>query len=274
MGNLIDIINKNQALRKLYDYLELGLNTLWQNNLLSHLKSFKVEGDVLTKEYIQRFILQVKDDMSSNNYSRRDVFEMSNVLSIYGQTAIAVQSEIVSDKDIEPSWAAKYFDCIKNISNQEMQTLWSKILLQELKQPNTYFIRTLDVFQRADKFEIDWFFEITKFVFDKACVPEFILTDNKFYQFNKFQTLVDAGFVNASLGTLSYPETATIRLVSADMKIDILNPPFGISIYTLTDAGTQIFDLNCGGATDEYIEKLKEVIENGNRAKVLSVNRK
>ena len=274
MCNLIDIINNNQTLRKWYDYLELGLNTVWRNILLPHLKSLEVDGDVLTKEYIQRLLQQVTDDMLSHNCSRRDIVEMSNVLSIYGQTAITIQSEIVSDKEIDTSWAAKFFDCIKNISNHELQTLWSKILLQELKQPNTYFMRTLEVFHRADKFEIEWFFEITKFVFDKACVPEFILTGNKFYQFNKFQTLVDAGFMNASLGTLSYSETVTIKLVSVDMKIDILKPPFGINIYSLTDAGSQIFDLNCEVAKDEYIDKLKEVIENGDRAKVLSIDRK
>lgn len=274
MISLFELVKNNQALNQLSLYFEYGINTNMQQILLPYLKSFQIDNEVLTKEDVQEVSQQLIKDMSIHNCSRRDIGEMANIVSVYGQTAVYVQSLHVPKNEIDPGWAASFFDCAKSISNPELQSLWSKILVQELNQPNTFFKRTLDVFHSADKFEIDWFFEISKFVFDKACVPEFILTNSKFYQFNKFQTLIDAGFVNASLGSLSYPKDETIHLVSADIIIEILKPPFILSIYTLTDAGNQIFDLNCEATTDEYIAKLKEVIEINNRAKVVSVERK
>lgn len=274
MARLIDVINNNKSLSLVYRYLELGFHTIDANVVQNCLNTFQIDGEILTLEALSEFRKYATEEMANRQYSKRDIAEINNIVTIYGSASISVQSDTIPDNSLDFDWAVCFFDFAKNIYNHELQPLWSKIFELELRKPKSFFKRTLDVFYRADKFEIDWFFEITKFVFDKACVPEFILTDNRFYQFNKFQTLVDAGFVNASLGTLSYPEAATIRLVSADMKIDILKPPFGISIYTLTDAGTQIFDLNSECTTDDYINKFKEVVENGNRAKVVSIDRK
>lgn len=214
------------------------------------------------------------DEMSKQQYSIRDIAEMSNLLTVYGEASISVQSEVLPENDIDIDWAVSFYDFARNIYNKDLQPLWSKILELELRKPNSFFKRTLDVFYRADKFELDWFFQVTQFVFDKSCIPEFILTDNKFYPFNKFQTLIDAGFVNASLGGLSYPESVTMHLTSVDVNIEIIKPPFGFSIYTLTDAGTQLLDLHQEPNSDEYLTKLKESIEKSNNAKVSSVVRK
>lgn len=274
MSSFFDFINNNQALQILLGFMELGLNTERLNILLPHFKTFDLCDDVFTKEHVYQFKREVEDDMLAHGYSRRDVMEIGNTLSICGIAAVSIQSDPVLRNDVDMSWVARYFDYIKNINDEELQPLWSKILVQEIKKQNSYYKRTLDVFYKADKFEIDWFFEITKYVFDKSCVPEFILSNNRFYPFNRFQTLIDAGFVNASRGSLSYPGEVIMQLTSVDIKIEIPKPPFGFSIYTLTDAGSQLFDLQPEAASEEYISKLKEVIERGNLAKVVAIERK
>lgn len=274
MAQLIDVINNNKSLRLVYHYLELGFHTTDANVVKSCLNSFQIDGETLTQNMLLEFRKYVTEEMVKRQYSKRDIGEMDNIVTIYGAASISVQSELFPDNSIDSAWAVSFYDFAKNIYNQDIQPLWSKILELEIRKPQSFFKRTLDVFYRADKFELDWFFEITQFVFDKACVPEFILTDNKFYPFNKFQTLIDAGFVNASLGGLSYPESVTMHLTSVDVNIEIIKPPFGFSIYTLTDAGTQLFDLQPKPNLEEYLTKLKESIEKSNIAKVSSIVRK
>lgn len=274
MVSIIDVINNNKSLSKVYRYLEIGFRTSEANFLKSCLDLFQLGGDTLTVEIQSDFRKFVTDEMSKQHYSMRDIAEMSNLLAVYGNTSLSVQSEALLESDIDIEWAINFSDFARNVYNQDLQPLWSKILELELRKPKSFFKRTLDVIYRADKFELDWFFDITQFVFDKACVPEFILNDNKFYPFNKFQTLIDAGFVNASLGGLSYLESLTMHLTSVDVNIEIIKPPFGFSIYTLTDAGTQLFDIRSGPNSEEYIAKLKESIEKSNIAKVSSIVRK
>lgn len=274
MTKLIDIINNNNSLRQVFHYLELGFHTSDANIVMSCLNTFQINDETLTQDMLLEFGKFITEEMTKRQYSNREIAEMNNVVAIYGLASISVQSESLLESNIDLEWAINFYDFAKNKYNQDVQVLWSKILELEIRKPKSFFKRTLDVFYRADKFEIDWFFEITQFVFDKACIPEFILTDNKFYPFNKFQTLIDAGFVNASLGGLSYSESLTMHLTSVDVNIEIIKPPFGFSIYTLTDAGTQLFDLCPEPNTEEYLTKLKDSIEKSNIAKVSSVVRK
>jgi hypothetical protein len=274
MAQLIDIINNNKSLRQVYHYLELGFHTCDADVFQSCLNSFQVDGETLNPDMLLEFRKYITEEMAKRQCSKRYIAEMNNIVTIYGSALISVQFETFLETNIDSAWAINFYDFASKIYDQDIQPLWSKILEIELKKPKSFYKRTLDVFYRADKFELDWFFEITQFVFDKACVPEFILIDNKFYPFNKFQTLIDAGFVNASLGRLSYSESVTMHLTSADVHVEIIKPPLGYSIYTLTDAGSQLFDLRPELNSEEFLTKLKESIEESNIAKVSSIVRK
>lgn len=254
--------------------VEYGMRTAELKLLIQHLCAFEIEGTAVTAEYLSQLKKQVADDMSDRDCSSRDVLEMSNVLAIYCMTAVAVQPEVSPSQDIDISWAGQFYDCARTINDTELQSLWGKILAKELMKPNSFFKRTLDVFAKADKFEIDWFYEIAKYVYDQACVPEFILFDNKFYPFNQFQTLIDAGFVNSNSGSISYHSASTLHFTNVDVNLDVPKPPFGFSIYTLTDAGAQLIDLRSDAATEDFLIKLKEVLERNGLAKVTSIDRK
>lgn len=261
-------------LKRLHNMVEYGMNTADLKLLYQHLCAFEVEGTAVTAEHLSQFRKRVSDDMSARDCSSRDVLEMSNVLAIYCITAVAVQPEASPDQEIDVSWAGKFYDCARIINDNDLQSLWGKILAKELMKPNSFFKRTLDVFAKADKFEIDWFYDVTKYVYDQACVPEFILFDNKFYPFNQFQTLIDVGFVNSNSGSISYHSASTLHFTNADVNIDVPKPPFGFSIYTLTDAGAQVIDLRPDAVTEDFLTKLKEVIERNGLAKVTSIDRK
>ena len=260
-------------LKRLYGMFEQGIGTADWKLLLPHIIDFDVEGDTLTTEQLTQFQKQVADDMVSQSYSPRDVLGVGNIITIYGKSAISVQAESAPDKDINVGFASKFYDYARGCYDNAKQELSVKILTKELLKPNSYYLRTLDVFFMADKFELDWFFEITKYVFDQACVPEFILNDNKFYPFNQFQTLIDAGFINSSVGSMSFHNTTVMHFPKAEVKVEIPKPPVGLGIYTLTDAGTQLCDFIEAVTTDDYLEKLKEVLEK-RQAKVVSIDRK
>lgn len=274
MNKLVDIIENKPILKRLYKMLELGIVTTELKLLSSHLQDFEVTGEDILEQDVLRFSKYVTDDMMSCGYSIRDIQSISNIVNIYGLTAVSVQTEEDPVNDINIGFASRFYDYAKNCFEKERQSLGVKILIKELLTPNSFFIRTLDIFFRVDKFEMDWFFEITKYVYDKSCLPDFLLTGNKFYPFNQFQTLVDAGFVNAPIGHISYDESFTMHFHNVEVIISILQSPLGLGIYTLTDAGSQLLDLAPSAPTDDYLNKLKEIIERNNRAKVESINRK
>ena len=262
-------------LKKLYNMLELGIDTFDLELLFPYLNDYQVNDGNITADIVTQFRVYVTNGIISKNYSLRDVHGIGNIISIYGIAAIIVQAESSPEKDSTVDFAMRFYDYARKCNDSDKQSLAGHILANELLKPQTYFLRTLDVFFTADKFELDWFYECTKFIYDKACVPEFVLADNTFYPYNQFQTLVDAGFVNSSSGSLSYDGgPTTMHFSTAEVNIEIIKPPFGFSIYTLTDAGAQLFDLRPEATTEAFLSKLKDKLERNNLAKVISIDRK
>lgn len=269
---LYDFIDNKPMLKRLYNILEFGISTSMLNSILPHLHEFEIEGTQLTSDHVAHLKKKVFDDMSSNNYSLRECLEVANIINIYGITAVGIQDEKVPDKNINMEWAARFFDYSKNCDDSEIQQLWSKILYKEQNNPGSVFKRTLSVLYSAEKFELDWFYEMTKIAFDKSCIPEFVLHENKYLAFNKFQTLVDLGLVNPTSASISYiNKTDTLRFTDRILKIEIANIPYNMGVYTLTDAGTQLFDLKVLPSEDNYIQKVREKLEAGNNVKVLGI---
>ena len=59
----------------------------------------------------------------------------------------------VSDEPVDEDWILRFFNSVADISSEEMQVLWAKILAGEVKRPKTFSMRTLDVLHNISKDE-------------------------------------------------------------------------------------------------------------------------
>lgn len=81
-----------------------------------------------------------------------------NVESITQKAAQNLESEnIVSEEPVDEDWTSRFFSYAEDISNDEMQELWGRILAGEVKQPNSYSLRTLDIIRNLSKSEAEVF---------------------------------------------------------------------------------------------------------------------
>ncbi|MDT0678816.1 DUF2806 domain-containing protein [Autumnicola musiva] len=70
------------------------------------------------------------------------------------------QDENVSDEPVDDDWIYRFFNIAEDISNEEMQLLWGRILAGEIKEPSSYSTRTLELLKNLTKEEAEIF---TKF---------------------------------------------------------------------------------------------------------------
>ena len=63
------------------------------------------------------------------------------------------QKTVVSDEPVDDDWICSFFDFVANVSSEQMQILWGKLLSGEITQPGTYSIRTLDVLRKLTQKE-------------------------------------------------------------------------------------------------------------------------
>ena len=60
------------------------------------------------------------------------------------------------DKD----WFTRYFNIVQDISNEDIQDLWAKLLAGEIKQPGSFSYRTLETLKNMTTDEAELFTKI------------------------------------------------------------------------------------------------------------------
>ena len=171
----------------------------------------------------------------------------------------------VSSEPANPDWATRFFNIAQDISEVTLQNLWGRILAGEVKQPNSYSLRTLDALQNITCEEAQ--------LFEK--VAQYVLFDNEYYILNtsgiksadpiscaEIAKLIEIGFVQpGSLVTRNYHnDTGRNRefsIVYGDYVI-MVNIPGGtpclpIPFYPLTKVGQELYHLISKKSDDDYL---------------------
>ena len=90
--------------------------------------------------------------------------EAKKQLNIENVTAFAAEElrneQPVSEEPLDEDWTTRFFNIVEDVSNEEMQALWGKILAGEIKQPKTYSLRTLELIRNLSKNEANTFMKV------------------------------------------------------------------------------------------------------------------
>lgn len=92
--------------------------------------------------------------------------EAKKQLNIESITSFAAEElkdeQPITNEPINEDWATRFFRIAEDISNEEMQAVWGKILAGEIKQPKSFSLRTLELIRTLSKTEADIFIKVAK----------------------------------------------------------------------------------------------------------------
>ena len=74
-----------------------------------------------------------------------------NIGSVVGQTAELLGDQEVPDQEPDHDWTARFFNYIQDVSSEEMQSLWAKVLAGEIERPGSVSIRSLSILRNLDQ---------------------------------------------------------------------------------------------------------------------------
>ncbi len=213
-----------------------------------------------TIDDFQKCRISILQSFQTMGLSNRTIWQYNNLLSILAKSLPTLHKEQSIKKDVDKSWMARFFDLGKECDNEYLQEVWAKLLNKELLQESHVFKRTLTVLDNMEKFEYEWFVDFCRFTIDNAYVYHFILDDNKYFPFNKFQTLIDCGLLNPTLGGIGFDKSELLKAKGHNLNLTILKDKYQASIYTLTDAGSQLCELIDVETSMDYLNQLKEIV--------------
>ena len=97
------------------------------------------------------------EPLAKRAHDRLEYQEQKRQLNTENIVRLAAQEgaedEQVSAEPVEDGWAARFFTSAQDVSNEEMQRLWAKLLAGEVKRPGTFSLRTLEVLRNLSPTE-------------------------------------------------------------------------------------------------------------------------
>ena len=74
-----------------------------------------------------------------------------NIGSVVRQTAELLGEKHVPDQEPDHDWTARFFNFIQDVSSDEIQLLWAKVLAGQIEQPGSASIRSLSILRNLDQ---------------------------------------------------------------------------------------------------------------------------
>ena len=75
----------------------------------------------------------------------KEIKRQENIDTIVEMAADNLNQEAVSDQPVDVDWATRFFDIVQDVTKEDMQLLWARILAKEIETPSSFSLRTLEV---------------------------------------------------------------------------------------------------------------------------------
>lgn len=109
----------------------------------------------------------VRDTMEFQTKKR-----LRNVRGIAGNAAEELGNTEVPNQAPNPDWTARFFDSAQDVSSEELQKLWGRILAGEVKSPGQTSLRTLAILRNMTQQEAKDFSDLMRFRIDTFIFTE------------------------------------------------------------------------------------------------------
>ena len=88
--------------------------------------------------------------------------------------------EKVSNEPVDKDWMNRFLNIAEDISDNELQELWARVLAGEVKHPKSYSLRTLEVLKNISKEEAEIIVKNAVFVYEMKylCIEDFAVNLN------------------------------------------------------------------------------------------------
>ena len=184
--------------------------------------------------------------------------------------ALPELNEDAKPDSIEDDWLVNFFDKCRIVSDDEMQSLWSRVLAGEANSPGTYSKRTVNFLSDLDKADAEFFTKLCGFIWFIGNIEPLIFDcEAEIYNRNDINFISISHLDSIGLIQFDYPGfcmteipkrvsvTYYDRLLTLEMPRDSGNElPFGKAQFTLI--GRQLAPI-CGS---KPVEGFWEYVKN------------
>lgn len=141
---LIDLGALSEPVTKLIESISSAVGALYEPMRIRKKAKAEAEAEV------EAAIIRIKgalelQEIAARASERINILELrrqNNIQSIVGK-AVRQLPDSVSEEAVDEDWVVQFFNYCQDVSNEEIQLIWARLLAGEVAQPGSYSPRTL-----------------------------------------------------------------------------------------------------------------------------------
>lgn len=267
-----------KPIEKLIDVISKGIGTIYRPIAIrkeADAKAYKIEQIERTKSKVLSEGREIEADTFERIQDRLFSKESNRQHNIDTVASIAVELlkdvQTISEEPVNEDWSTRYFNIVEDISDNEMQSLWGRILAGEVRQPKSYSLRTLELLKNLSKVEAEVFTKFANLKIVSGDNNVIYYQDNGAFLQSEFGItykdkllLVELGLIASDNSEFSLPETNQLAQ-SSNLLIGnkgiflnrgINTPKQSIKVLVFTKTGSELSKLIEPISNENYIKKI------------------
>ncbi|WP_413998576.1 DUF2806 domain-containing protein [Flavobacterium sp. W1B] len=231
MENKLSLISfEGKPLEKLLEVIQSGVGTLYRPRAIrkeADAKAYEIAVISKAKAIANVESTLIDLELTERIQNRiiyqetRKQFNIDNIVEVAADQ-LNVENE-VSDEKVESDWITRFFNIAQDISDEDMQKLWGRILAGEIKQPKSFSLRAIELLKNLSKEEAE--------IFTKICQLKIISSTNTFIPNLDRDSLIN----KFNIKYLDILLLAELGLISSDSNL-------GLTLHGIGKKHIQVFD--------------------------------
>jgi uncharacterized repeat protein (TIGR03899 family) len=127
-----------------------------QAELDMQVASARAEGEVAVIRRENQFILDNIEDRVNERVRYKEIKRQKNLEDIAAKAAQEIP-EFVSEVPVDEDWVFEFINKSQDVSNEQLQSLWARLLAGEVVKPGSFSLRTLAFVRTMSKEDADLF---------------------------------------------------------------------------------------------------------------------
>jgi len=198
-----------------------------------------------------RSIQELADRTKTRLFSQ-EMRKQQNIEAIVDKAYEEIQKETeVSNEPVDDDWITRFFNCVEDISSDKLREIWGKILAGEIKKPNSFPFRTLEMLKNLSLAEANLIEKLSFcliYIGRRALIPNVREIWDEFnIEFDDLVALCNIGILNITKMSLKLNIKENKTPIYNEQIVGIVEPSpndscdtLDLNIYSLTESGRDI----------------------------------
>ncbi len=204
---------EGKPIEKLIETVSKGIGVLYEpKRIVKKADSEAYRIEKLAEAEAKGFILRADAEFEiierlKERFAHKEINRQINLESIIEKSTKHL-GETVSDQPVDEDWRTRFFNKAQDVSNEDMQEIWGKILAEEVTQPGKISFRTLEIISNISKTEAILFQNACKIAIDYGGILKFD-SENAF---EKYGVNYDTLLILRAAGLIFESDTLNITI--------------------------------------------------------------